>query len=94
MALLPIVSCFLGSVIIFISPLTGTKRGLKHVCMLSQYLYNIYTENIFKQMERKQGLNIRGKSKNNNRYADNTDLLAETQQHLQELVNQTKIKTA
>lgn len=45
-------------------------------------------------MERKQGLNIRGKSKNNNRYADNTDLLAETQQHLQELVNQTKIKTA
>ena len=64
------------------------KRGVRQGCVLSPCLFNIYTEKIFKQMEEMPGLNICGQIINNIRYADDTVLLADNEQELQNLIEQ------
>ena len=64
------------------------KRGGRQVCVLSLCLFNLYTENIFGAMNTDKGIHIGGTTINNLRYADDTVLLAETEEDLQEILNE------
>ena len=47
----------------------------------------MYTEPIFRAIEGLQGLSIGGENINNFRYADDTALVADSEERLQEIVN-------
>ena len=70
-----------------LSPYTSIKRGVRQGCVLSPYLFNIYTEFIFRESNDLQGICIHGMNVNNLRYADDTALIADDPQNLQEIVN-------
>ena len=66
------------------------KRGVRQGCVLSSSLFNLYTEHIFRQIDELPGVKIGGRNINNLRYADDTVLLAETEEDLQKIVDQVK----
>ena len=66
------------------------KRGVRQGCILSPSLFNVYTENIFKAFENLPGIKMFGEYINNLRYADDTVLLAESEEELQALVDEVK----
>ena len=57
---------------------------------MSPALCNLYTECIFRHIDHYPGVKIGGHNINNLRYADDTALLAETEEELQETVNRVK----
>ena len=59
----------------------------KAVCYHPACLSILYTENIFGAMYTNKGITIGGTTINNLRYADDTVLLAETEEDLQEILN-------
>ena len=63
------------------------KRGVRQGCVLSPTLFNLYTEMIFREIEDLPGINIGGRNVNNLRYADDTVLVAENEEHLQNLLD-------
>ena len=63
------------------------KRGVRQGCVLSPALFNLYTEMIFRSADDLKGVNIDGININNLRYADDTVLLAESQEDLQKIVD-------
>lgn len=63
------------------------KRGVRQGCVLSPALFNLYTEMIFRAIDDMDGVKIGGLNINNLRYADDTVLIAETPEQLQEIVN-------
>ena len=76
-----------------LSPFTAIQRGVRQGCVLSPYLFNIYTEFIFREVEDLEGISINGKNLNNIRYADDTALIANSQDKLQEIVNEVKYQS-
>ena len=62
------------------------KKGVRHGCVLSPNLFNLYTEKIFREVEDMKGVNIGGVNINNLRYADETVLLVEGPMFLQALL--------
>ena len=56
--------------------------------MLSPCLFNLYTENIFGAINTNKGIKIGVTTINNLRYADDTVLLAETEEDVQEILNE------
>ena len=64
------------------------KRGVRQGCVLSPILFNLYTDNIFK--DDLKGVRMGGEEYSNLRYADDTVLIAETIEELQDLVNEVK----
>ena len=59
------------------------KRGVRQGCILSPKLFNLYTENVFREIDNLDGVKIGGININNLRYADDTALLAESEEQLQ-----------
>ena len=76
---------------------TGSKLGKEWVCqgyILSPCLFNIYAEYIMRNAgleETQAGIKIaRGRNINNLRYADDTTLMAETEEELKSLLMKVK----
>ena len=65
------------------------KAVCYHPCLFNLFnLFNLYRDNIFGAMHTNKGLKIGGTTINNLRYADDTVLLAETEEDLQEILNE------
>ena len=70
-----------------VSDFAEIKRGVRQGCMMSPSLFNLYTECIFKSIEGMPGISISGNIVNNLRYEDDTVLIADNEQDLQNIVD-------
>ena len=60
-------------------------KGVRQGCILSLCLFNIYAESIMRNVglnEAQAGIKIAGRNINNLRYADDTTLMAESEEEL------------
>ena len=68
-------------------------KGVRQCCILSPCFFNLYAEYIMwnaRQDEAQAGIKIARRNINNLRYADNTTLMAETEQELRDLFMKVK----
>ena len=70
-----------------------TGKGARQGCMLSPCLFNLYSEHIMRNAELEEaqaGIKIAGRNINNRRYADDTTLMAESEEELKSLLMKVK----
>ena len=70
-----------------------TGKGVHQGCILSPYLFNVYVEYIIRNArldEAQTGIKIAGRNINNLRYADDTTLMAESEEELKSLLMKVK----
>ena len=68
-------------------------KGVCQGCILSPYLFNLYAEYIMRNTELEEtqaGIKIAGRNINNLRYADDTTLMAESEEELKSLLMKVK----
>ena len=68
-------------------------KGVHQGCILSPYLLNLYAEYIIRNTrlyESQAGIKIAGRNVNNFRYADDTTLMAESEEELKSLLMKVK----
>ena len=69
-------------------------KGVHQGCILSPYLFNLHAEYIMRKagLEKAQaGIKIAGRNINNLRYADDTTLMAESEEELKSLLMKVKV---
>ena len=74
---------------------TGSKlgKGVCQGCILSPCLFKLYAEYVMRNMglvEAQAGIKIAGRNINNLRYADDTTLMAESEEELKSLLMKVK----
>ena len=75
---------------------TGSKSGQEYIkegCILSPCLFNFYAEYIMRNSgleEAQAGIKIAGRNINNLRYADDTTIMAESEEELKSLLMKVK----
>jgi len=70
-----------------LSEYVDIKRGVRQGCVFSPDLFNLYGEKIFREIDELEGVRVGGYNMNNLRFADNSTLVATSQQGLQDLLN-------
>ena len=68
-------------------------EGIRQGCILSPCLFNLYTEYIMRNAgleEAQAGIKIAGRNINNLRYADDTTLMADSEEELKSLLMKVK----
>ena len=68
-------------------------KGVRQGCILSPYLFNLYAKYIMRNAgldEAQAGIKIAGRNINNLRYADDTTLMAESEEELKSLLMKVK----
>ena len=71
-------------------------KGVRQGCILSPCLFNLYAEYTMKnagQEETQAGIKIAGRNINNLRYADDTTLMAESEEELKKLLMKVKVES-
>ena len=71
-------------------------KGVRQGCILSLCLFNLYAEYIMRNAgleEAEAGINMAGRNINNLRYADETTLMAESEEELKSLLMKVKEKS-
>ena len=71
-------------------------KGLRQGCLLSPFLFNLYAEYIMRNAgleETQAGIKISGRNINNLRYADDTTLMAESEEELKSLLMKVKVES-
>ena len=71
-------------------------KGVRQGCILSPYFFNLYEEYIMRNAgleEAQAGIKIAGRNINNLRYADDTTLMAESEEELNSLLMKVKEET-
>ena len=63
-----------------VSESVNTKQGIRQGCVASPPLFALYTEMIMRNIEGKGGFRVGGTVINNLRYADDTVIIAETEE--------------
>ena len=69
------------------------RKRVRQGCILSPFLFNFYAEYIMKNAgldEAQAGIKIAGRNINNLRYADDTTLMAESEEELKSLLMRVK----
>ena len=72
-----------------------TGKGVRQGCTLSPCLFNFYAEYIMRNTgleEAQAGIKIAGRNINNLRYADDTTLMAESEEELKSLLRKRRVK--
>ena len=61
------------------------RKGVRQGCILSPYLFNLYSEYIMRRvrLEDEKGIKVGGRTINNLRYADDTTILAKDKEDLE-----------
>ena len=70
-------------------------KGVRQGCILSPCLFNLYAEYIMRNFgleETQAGIRIAGRNINNLRYADDTTLMAESEEELKSLLMKVKVR--
>jgi len=70
-------------------------KGVRQGCILSPCLFNLYAEYIMRNAgleETQAGIKIAGRNINNLRYADDTTLMAESEEELKSLLMKVKVE--
>ena len=71
-------------------------KGIRQGCILSPCLFNLYAEYIMRNAgleETQAGIKIAGRNINNLRYADDTTLMAESEEELKSLLKKVKVES-
>ena len=71
-------------------------KEIRQGCILSPCLFNLYAEYIMRNAglgETKVGIKIAGRNINNLRYADDTTLMAESEEELKSLLMKVKVES-
>ena len=71
-------------------------KGVCQGCILSSCLFNFYAEYIMRNTgleEAQTGIKIAGRNTNNLRYADDTTLMAESEEELKSLLMKVKVES-
>ena len=63
-----------------VSETVNIKHGIRQGCVASPHLFTLYTEMIMRNIEGKGGFRVGGTVINNLRYADDTVIIAETEE--------------
>ena len=72
------------------------RKGVRQGCVLSPCLFNFYAEYIMRNTgleEAQAGIKIAGRNINNLRYADDTTLMAESEEELKSLLMKVKVES-
>ena len=72
------------------------RKGVGQGCILSPCLFNLYAEHIMRNAgleEAQAGIKIAGRNINNLRYADDTTLMAESEEELKSLLMNVKVES-
>ena len=70
-----------------ISEWLDIKQGVRQGCVASTHLFALYTEMIMRELDGMDGFRIGGTVVNNSMHADDTVIIAESEEQLQRLIN-------